>query len=506
MSASREKRLRRETKTNGPDLSAKEKQRRQDAFRRAVVVTVSVVVVLAIALLVVSGSGLIPANMKALDIGGVKITGAEFDFHYFMMYYTYGIDPAEKDYEDLFVEWTIQSLTSVVAQSEAARREGIGLTQEDKDRIDETVAALETAAALAGQKPDRMLRSNYGRGITLRGYRAFLERAMLSDRYVTATMASFDRSDAALQGYYEEHRGDYDYIDYHIFPIPGVPSDREEGEYSEEELASYREAQRKKADEMLARVTGSGSFLALSHEYDGSIDDDSAEDAGDGEDGGDGDGDAEEPAETDNTLFKKYKVSDLADSVLEEFLGDVSRKAGDKAVVEDGDSFLVTLFLKRYRDEELSSDVRHILIQTDGYDTVEEAGARAEEILRMWKDGAADEDYFAELAGEYTTDDGSKNTGGLYTGITPSSSYVEPFLNWAVDPSRKPGDTGIVEVDDHYHGFHILYFVGHGDPVWKTSVKEAMDNEEYQARLDTLMENLEAKRNWFGMLFTKSKA
>jgi hypothetical protein len=121
------------------------------------------------------------------------------------------------------------------------------------------------------------------------------------------------------------------------------------------------------------------------------------------------------------------------------------------------------------RPPEPQSDVRHLLVKViDEYEaeyegteprTPEQALAGAEELLEMWLNGAADEDYFAELVYLYTDDIGSKYSGGLYTEITPTSGYMAAFRDWATDPSRQPGDTGIVEVDGWYHGFHIMYFV-----------------------------------------------
>ena len=524
MSASREKRLRKEAQTGGPNFSAKRKQERQDAFRRAVAITVSAVVLFALVALVVSGSGIIQANMAALTIGDVKISGAEFDFHYFRQFYEtysmyemYGmleyldLDPnkpfnrqnafgGDETWAEYFEEEAAQALTVIVAQSEAAKRERIQLTEEDQANLDAAVASIEASAAQNGLKPDRLLRDSYGRGITLASYRAILERAVLSDRYVTATLESYDRSDAELQTYYELHRDQYDFVDYHTFKISGFPSEPSESEegYSEEELEAYRGRQRSKADEMLSRVTASEAFWALSCEYAEEDDHDHDHDGHDHDHNHDEDHDGE----TDSTLVEKYSVSSLGDSTTAEFLLDGARKAGDKAVVEDGDDFIVLLFLQRYRDEEKTCDVRHILVPFDDYDSGEEAEARAEELLRQWKDGAADEDAFAELANEYSTDAGSNTNGGLYENLSSATSFVEPFKDWYLDPARKPGDTGVVETE---HGYHIMYFSGQNDPVWKVNVRSAMDSEQYQAHRESLTEGLAYKRHWFGMVFTKSR-
>lgn len=120
-------------------------------------------------------------------------------------------------------------------------------------------------------------------------------------------------------------------------------------------------------------------------------------------------------------------------------------------------------------------DVRHILVmpvgeKNDGAysDAQWEACLQeAEKILDEWKNGAATEESFAELANTYSEDGGSNTTGGLYEGITRDSSYVENFLNWSVDETRAVGDTGIVQTE---FGYHIMYFVG-GEPMWITAAR-----------------------------------
>jgi len=139
--------------------------------------------------------------------------------------------------------------------------------------------------------------------------------------------------------------------------------------------------------------------------------------------------------------------------------------------------------------EAVSADVRHILIAPEE-DTDEGWAAAltsAEALLEEWKNGAATEDSFAELANTHTDDGGSSTTGGLYTDITPTSGYVENFLNWAVDPERIVGDTGIVVSD---YGYHIMYYVGGemAETDWRDTVKSDYINEKVQTLIADAME------------------
>ena len=98
----------------------------------------------------------------------------------------------------------------------------------------------------------------------------------------------------------------------------------------------------------------------------------------------------------------------------------------------------------------------------------EDARVKAEEIYDMWLSGAATEDSFAELAGEYSSDPGSAATGGLYEEVYPGQ-MVQTFNDWCFDESRQPGDSGIVETD---YGYHIMYFSGQCEHAYWYNVAE----------------------------------
>ena len=64
--------------------------------------------------------------------------------------------------------------------------------------------------------------------------------------------------------------------------------------------------------------------------------------------------------------------------------------------------------------------------------------------------------------------------------VSPYSGYVDPFTQWSLDPSRQPGDTGIIQnTGSSVKGYHIMYFAGWDDPVWAVSAKNALNNEQY---------------------------
>ena len=178
-------------------------------------------------------------------------------------------------------------------------------------------------------------------------------------------------------------------------------------------------------------------------------------------------------------------------SVAREFLTDSSRKSGDFSVIpaestvknDAGEDITVVndyyavLFLDRNDNEMPLANVRHILVNFEG-GTTDEAGntvytdeekatalAEAEAILDEFLAGEATDASFAALANEKTDDFASSTTGGLYEDITPEQGiYVESFTNWAVDPTREAGDTGIIESP---YGYHVMYYVGDDEVTYR---------------------------------------
>lgn len=151
------------------------------------------------------------------------------------------------------------------------------------------------------------------------------------------------------------------------------------------------------------------------------------------------------------------------------------------------------------KESGLVSSVRHILIAPEGGEKDEETGKtvysekelkaakkKAEKLLAEWKKGKATEESFAALVHDNTDDTGSAETGGLYEGITPTSNYVENFLKWSVDMSRKTGDTDIVETE---FGYHIMYFVS-GEPHWRQEAGTMLLSERTTAMIN------EAEAKW----------
>ena len=155
--------------------------------------------------------------------------------------------------------------------------------------------------------------------------------------------------------------------------------------------------------------------------------------------------------------------------------------------------------------------VRHILVKAvaeeDGTYTdeaKEAAKTKAEEILAEWEAGDATEESFAELAEKYSEDEGSNTNGGLYNDVMEGQMVAE-FNDFCFAEERKPGDTGIVYGESgSYAGYHVMYYVGDGDPADNETGKQYILNDKMSEWIAEISEPIEVTKDFFFRLAGKA--
>ena len=99
-------------------------------------------------------------------------------------------------------------------------------------------------------------------------------------------------------------------------------------------------------------------------------------------------------------------------------------------------------------------------------------------------------DAFGALAKEYSSDSNASD-GGLYTRVY-KGEMVDSFEDWCFDPSRKSGDTGIVETT---YGYHVMYFQGTDIPYWQVRCI----NNLYTEWQNNIFDSAKVSKNSFGI-------
>lgn len=510
-----------EPKVEAPKESADAKAAREEARRKAekrtnvLYMTIAVLFVVVAAVALIWRTNYIQSHATAVTIGDEKYTTGEVNFYFENVYRNFltqassminsiGLnvnkplrdqiipdDVAEmmggeggKSWHDTFMEQALMQMTVVKAVNEKAEAEGYVYPDGLMTQFEESKAALAESAAANGMSVDDYLATTLDSTITEEIYNDHILRMMKYSAYAESFANSLTYSDEELEAVYAADPVTYELVSYEYVLIDGGVENKTDADGktvtpTAEEREAALEAAKADAKEMLAALRAGEDLETLAA--------------------------ANEKAH--------YSYSDEAsyygDNVTK-WLFDDARKPGDSAHLDNnGTNQYVVLFKDRYRDENPTIDVRHILFMAEptlakddeGYEEefqqlMAEARAQAEDVYAQWKAGEATEESFGALALEHSAD-GSKYSGGLYTEVPPGY-MVTNFNDWCFDDARKPGDTGIVETE---YGAHIMYFVGDNLTSWELAAASVLQAEDSNAWLEEMAATYTPKQHAFGMKF-----
>ena len=501
MSASREKKKRQELLASGVvDVKAvREAEQKAAAKKENILYTGLAVafVVIAIALFVIN-SGLLQRSESAVVIDGKEYTAADMNYYYGNAYQNFlnqfggmassiGLDTNKdlKDqtasqmitgsseamtWHDYFEDMALDSLKNTHALAAKAEAEGLSLDEADMKGFDLSIETMKTNAASYGYSYKSYLATLLGPGVTPEVYETNLKQSLLAQKYIDTYLENLSFSDDEVQAYYEANKNTYDLVDGAYIIVNGAPETKTEEDGDEiapthEEIKESMEAAEKVAKEIMNAYKNGEDLKSLSEKYEGT------------------------------TYYGSENMAFTSGISGDWFFSDF-RKNGDTEILEDMTDYryYVAVFNSRSRDNAVSYDVRHILLDETSVTAEEGAevtsdmiAARAQEILDSW-DGT--EEGFAALAEEFSTDPGSNTNGGLYENVK-KGEMIANFNDWCYEDGRQTGDTGIVATS---YGQHIMYFVGYGDTeFWYAKCEDALKAEAYNTWNAELVESVVAE-------------
>ena len=506
MSASSKKQLRKEQ--NAQMMTERQKQAQAEAKQLKVLTVVFSVIIIAIAAAflitqVVSGisrSGVVEKSTIALTVNEHKLNSVVMNYYlhdaisteYNNAYNTYsdytasyfksmGLDlskpldeqeyagEAYETWADYYKAIAIENAKGDYALYDLAMAdESYKLSEDAEAGIANTMAYMQLYAQFSGASSvDMYLRSMYGNGSTEKSYEEYTRISTIARDYYSAHMDSLTYTDADLRDYEADRYNNYSsynfqsyYLNHTSFLEGGTQGEDGKTTYSDAETEAARDAAHKAAQQLTEATTVEELDKAIAEL---SINAEKTE----------------KPTSTANTNVMHTSLNkEYAD-----WLGAADRKEGDvslfpnKSTTTDADGktvevvngYYVLMYVSTNHNLEKLANVRHILFNFEGGTTddngnttyspkeKEAAKAKAEDLLKKWKDGEATEESFIALVHDNTGDEGSKETGGLYEDIHRDSNYEQNFLDWAIVAERKAGDTGIVETS---YGYHVMYYVG----------------------------------------------
>lgn len=513
MSASREKKVRQELSSQEGyvDLKAQREAEEKAKNRKAnaLYITIAVVFVVVAAVLLVLKSGILEKKATAVTIDGTDYTPAQVDFFYYNAYSNvmnyYGSlvglnqntdlnsnmndsakqflgveEEGEVSWHDFLTDMALQSLSEVHALNADAAAKGftVDATADGhtiEQHVQENVDAISTYAAQSGYSAKEYLTLIYGKNMTMDVFKDTLQKALFAEEYKASYVEALTYTDADLETYYAANKADFDMGSYEYLYFSGTAASTKDAEGNtveptEAEKNAAAEQAKTDAAAVLERVNAGEKLEEVAKDY-----------------------------ESASYYHATGTTTANASSPVDQWVYDAERQAGDTTIVEKDAARYVVVFENVSRPEYKTVNVRHILAQADtdaldkesetydaDYQNIwDEAKAEADAILNEWSSGAATAESFAALAVEKSDDGGSAANGGLYEGITKTTNFVAPFLNWCFEDGRKVADTGIVETS---YGYHIMYLDSFGQEYWKEMATSALQNEDTLEWVDGLVE------------------
>lgn len=476
MSASTEKKLRREAREAGIDKKAEAAKaaaaKRAKENRRWALVAAGVAVLVVVALIL--GSGL-PYKMNAFTVGDEGFSAAEMNqqygsqFNNFVNDYgsyasLFGLDTSNgpvglEDQEcymtdggswrDYFLDAAKTAAVQTVALKDYAAANGIVLTEEEAAEIEAYFDGMDAEVKLYGyQNLDQFFSANYGAGVNEKLVCDGMLDAALCGKVIDIVSDGFTYTDAQLEEKYQSYNGAQDIYEYFYYFVAAetVETEGEDGQaassVTEETLAAAEE----KAQAIVkAFATAEGKDLEA--KFNDAI---LSVDA--------------------NGYATEQRSAGASIVAAPEWVMDSARAEGDITAEANASEtgYYVMLFVSRDDNHYNLANVRHILVKAvadENGEYTDEAKAaaktEAEAILAEYEAGEKTEESFAALAEAYSEDEGSYLVGGLYENIA-KGQMVEEFDAFCFE-GHKSGDTAIVYGESSaYAGYHVMYFVGEG--------------------------------------------
>lgn len=429
--------------------------------------------------------------------GGVMATGYDYtkspadqeykdDYSNFVGYTLADIGKESATWADVIEYATVNKIMQVKYGAKMAKEAGLSITPEQQTQIDDLIKQYEDSALKEDYSINRYLRKVIGNGVTEKLIRELSEQQALANTYFTKIHTDSENAitDEQINEKYNSAHESYDVVSLRAYPFA---AEYDEGA-DDTVKANAREKAKAAADEFLAKTTDERTFIELA-----------AAELKKDDENKDKDADA-------TTAMKNAYKNNITSSICEEAANwafSADTKVGDSKVIaaSEDDFFVVMLTVAAHKDTtSTGNDVRHILFKfpdvqkdADGNEiaiTDEQKAtvrAEAEKVLELYKANPTEEN-FINLTKEHTEDvdtEGNPNKGGLYEGITASSSYVENFLKWSIDDTRKTGDVEIVETE---YGYHIMYYVKSQGETWEQNIRNEILTEvdnSLVAKIDT---------------------
>lgn len=328
------------------------KEARQEKIAKITALAVCAVVVLAA---VISIGSSIARKSAALNGAYVKVddhelTRLEYDYYYnsavnnYLMTYSslmpyMGLDTSadfdkqqyseDMTWKDMFDEVTVEQIKQTRVMVKEAG--DTGFAYDDTEDYNNFLNSIQSYADNAGVSVKEYYKQNFGEYATQKNIEPFVRENLLASAYYNHLLEENAATDEEVSAYYDEHKQDYDKVDYRSF----IFSAELAGDADDAAISDAMKELEGKANAMMEARKAGEDFEALCAEN-------ASEDAKANY----------EDAESEYSLTEGRYYAGTS-SVISEWLYEDGRKEGDITVLADetNHQYYVVEFVKRYFDE-----------------------------------------------------------------------------------------------------------------------------------------------------------
>lgn len=407
----------------------------------------------------------------ALKSENFTVTMAEASYIFFQNYKdfrynnsesfnVYNIDPdkslKEQEYHDgitwfdYFKDATVSYFEYILTFCEAARADGIELTDDDLKTIDETVASWTKYASDMDYTEDELFELYLGKNVNSAALRTYLEKETLAFKYYDKLVGAYEFTDEEMAAFAEKNYDSFYSVNYIKYTL----------DEDSDENAAVHAAE-------LAATNDSEQFAAYIQNHLDNV----------------------KSYDSDEVTLDSCYVNYAAKNAQSDFskwafetakVGETYTEANDV----DGQYTVYMLTSAPSLQEYKTRNIRYILENVSSHSSYQDTMDYVNGLLDKWKEGEATEHSFGEMAYNYSQDKTTNMNGGLLENISKSSrEFSKDLINWVFDESRAAGDTAVLKNNQAYIA---VYYIGEDEVQWKYLARVGMTEEKYTADYEAL--------------------
>ena len=356
-------------------------------------------------------------------------------------------------------DMTVEYMNNLLVLLEAAKAEGMTLTEEEMETVEENVKAYKEYAKNYDYTEAEFFVYLFNYDVTADVIRSYMEKEALAFKYYNTVLDSYEFADDDLSAHVEENRGTFYYVDYIAYTF-------DEG----------KDGDALEAADEAAKITDAAAFdqYILSHKA-------KVKNV------------SEDEVDTEDCHYI-HRIYDEYSEFSKWAYSDGAKDGMTFKDYDEVDGEYKVYFLKKapYKEDYVTKNIRYIVTKVETHITADKAKAHAEDLLEQWKAGEATEHSFGELAYNESEDTNSNLKGGLVEGVSKYQEGIpSDMIKWLFEEERSAGDTGIFKQTGYYY---TVYFVSDGDLKWKEDATASMRAEKYNAYQDELFKKYSVEK------------